>query len=132
LKIRGNYQHAVRAPNIAELFTPVTTGLTNLDNEPCMGTAPLSNPNLAAVCLAQGAPASSIGSIQAPNSGQANQTGGGNPNLKPETSNSYTVGVLFQPEFVPGLSVSIDYYNIKVKGAITTPTPDDVLGACFD
>jgi len=132
IQLRGNYQHAVRAPNINELFTPITTGLTNLSTEPCVGAAPLTNANLAAVCRAQGAPASSIGSIANPNSGQANATGGGNPLLKPEVSNSYTLGVVLQPrEYVPGLTISVDYYNIKVKGAITTPTPGDVIAACF-
>ena len=37
IKIRGNYNHAVRAPNIAELFSPVVTGLTNLGTDPCAG-----------------------------------------------------------------------------------------------
>lgn len=131
LKFRGNYQHAVRAPNINELFAPVTTGLTNLTTEPCVGAAALTNANLAAVCLAQGAPPSTIGKINNPNSGQANSYGGGNPNVGPETSNSYTIGTVFQPSFVPRLAISVDYYNIKVQGAITVPTPGDVINACF-
>jgi outer membrane receptor protein involved in Fe transport len=131
VKFRGNYSHAVRAPNINELFSPISTGLTNLTTEPCVGAAPLSNPNLAAICLAQGAPAASIGKIANPNSGQANATGGGNPNLKPEKSNSYTFGVVLTPGILPGFNASVDYYHIKVTGAITTPTPQDVLNACF-
>lgn len=131
IKFRGNYQHAVRAPNIFELFNPVTVGLTNLTTEPCVGPAPLADPNLAAVCLAQGAPANTIGNIQVPNSGQANNSAGGNVNLKPETSNSFTAGAVFQPPFVPGLSISVDYYNIKINNAVSTPTPDDVINACF-
>lgn len=131
-KVRGNYQRAVRAPNIAELFAPVNTGLTNLSTDPCAGSAPVTNANLRAVCLAQGAPASTIGSITNPTAGQANATGGGNINLKPEKSNSYTVGVVLQPsQFVPGLSITADYYNIKVNGAIGTPTPGDAIAACF-
>jgi outer membrane receptor protein involved in Fe transport len=131
-KIRGNFQHAVRAPNINELFNPVTTGLTNLTTDPCAGAAPTTNANLAAICRAQGAPAASIGLIANPNSGQANETGGGNPLLGPEKSNSYTLGVVALPaDYVRGLSISVDYYNIKVTGAITTPTPGDALNACF-
>ena len=131
IKLRGTYAHAVRAPNIAELFTPVTTTLTNLSTEPCVGAAPLTNANLAAVCRAQGAPASSIGSIAVPNSGQANITAGGNVNVKPEKSNSYTFGVVLQPSFLSGFSATVDYYHIKVTGAITTPTSGDILNACF-
>ena len=129
LKIRGNYNRAVRAPNISELFTPLTTVLTNLNTDPCAG--PISDPNLIAVCLAQGAPANRIGLIQNPTAGQANITTGGNLNLKPETANTWTVGAVLRPRFLPGLSATIDYYNIKITGAITIPTPDDTIAACF-
>ncbi len=131
IKIRGGYAHSVRAPNISELFSPQNTVLTNLQTDPCAGAAPVGNANLRAVCLAQGAPTGTIGSITNPTAGQANITTGGNLNLKPETSNSYTVGVVLQPTFFSGFSATVDYYNIKVKGAITTPTPDDIVSACF-
>lgn len=130
-KLRGNYSHAVRAPNIFELFSPVITGLSNLSVDPCQGVAPLNDANLRSICLAQGAPAFALGTIQAPAAGQVNATGGGNLALKPETANTYTFGVVVQPEFLKGLSLSIDYYNIKVTGAITTPTPNDAIAACF-
>jgi len=131
-KIRGNYAHAVRAPNIDELFSPVNTLLTNLGTDPCSGSAPLSNPTLAAVCIAQGAPATSIGSITNDPAGQANYTGGGNLNLRPEKSNSWTLGAVFQPAALRGFSATIDYYNIKITDAITSPTPGDAIAACFD
>lgn len=131
VKVRGNYSHAVRAPNINELFAPISTGLTNLSIDPCAGANPLNNANLRAVCLAQGAPAFTIGNIEQPAAGQAASTGGGNPNLKPEKSNSYTVGLVYQPEFVNGLSMTVDYYNIKVTDAVSSPTPGDAILACF-
>lgn len=130
-KLRGNYQRAVRAPNIAELFSPSNTGLTNLAVDPCRGANPVNNAALRAVCLAQGAPASSIGSIQNPTSGQANATTAGGTYLRPETSNSFTGGVVFQPSFIPGLSISVDYYNIRIKRAISQPTPGDLIDGCF-
>ena len=131
LKIRGNYAHAVRAPNISELFTPQTVGLTNLGTDPCSGAAPLGNANLRAVCLAQGAPAGTIGSILNPTAGQANEISGGNLNLKPETANTYTLGVVFQPTFFSGFSTTVDFYKIKVTGAITNPNTGDVINGCF-
>jgi iron complex outermembrane recepter protein len=131
IKFRGNYQHAVRAPNISELFFPVVTGLTNLATDPCSGQAPLGDPNLLAICLAQGAPPATIGNIPGPISGQVQVTGGGNLFLRPETANTWTVGAVLRPRFIPGLNATIDYYNIKVKDAITTPTPDDQISACF-
>ena len=131
LKIRGGFSRAVRAPNIFELFSPFSTGLTNLAVDPCAGTAPLNNANLRAICLAQGAPASTIGSIANPTAAQANLTAGGSINLKPEKSNSYTIGAVVQPSFLPGFSLSLDYYNIKIARAITSPTVDDLITACF-
>lgn len=131
-KIRASYQKAVRAPNIGELFAPVNTGLTNLATDPCAGAAPTTNANLRAVCLAQGAPVASIGGILDPAAGQANVTGGGNVNLQPETAKTLTVGAVFTPtSFLPGFSMSIDYYRIRVTDAITAPLPLDIINACF-
>ncbi|MBA3675858.1 MAG: TonB-dependent receptor [Sphingosinicella sp.] len=131
VKFRGNYSRAVRAPNIAELFTPFATGLTNLGVDPCAGSAPVTNANLRAICVAQGAPASTIGSINNPTAAQANISTEGNTNLQPEKANTYTVGVVFQPDFLPRFNVSVDYYNIKVSDAIGTPLPGDLISACF-
>jgi iron complex outermembrane recepter protein len=131
VKFRGAYNRAVRAPNIAELFAPVVTGLTNLTTDPCAGAAPVADANLRAVCIAQGAPAGIIGSIANPTGGQANITVGGNLNLKPETANTWTAGAVIRPHFVPGLSATVDYYHIKITDAITVPTPDDLIKACF-
>ncbi|MEO7689801.1 MAG: TonB-dependent receptor [Sphingomonas sp.] len=131
VKFRGNFSHAVRAPNIGELFAPLNTSLTNLGNDPCAGTAPLNNANLRAVCLAQGAPAFTIGNIQNPAAGQPNATTGGSLAVKPERADSYTFGAVLSPHLLSGFSASVDYYHIKVNGAITTPTPGDVIFACF-
>ena len=131
LKIRGNYAHAVRAPNLNELFAPQLTGLTNLAVDPCAGKAPTTNANLRAVCLAQGAPAASIGNILNGTAGQINKTSGGNLSLKPENADTFGAGVVFSPKFFPGFSTSIDYYHIRVVGAITTPNPGDVISSCF-
>ena len=131
IKFRANYSHAVRAPNIGELFTPITTGLTTLAIDPCAGAGPVASASLRAVCLAQGAPAGTIGSILNPTAAQADSTGGGNINLKPEKANTWTVGAVLQPSVVPGFSVSVDYYNIKVTDEIGTPTSGDVIFDCF-
>ena len=131
LKFRGNYARAVRAPNIGELFFPLTTGLTNLALDRCAGAAPTTNANLRAVCIAQGAPAGTIGSIDNPTAAQANLTSGGNLNLAPEKAITYTIGAVFQPSFLPRFSISADYYNIKVTDVIGAPLPGDLINACF-
>ena len=131
LKFRGNYSRAVRAPNIGELFTPTSVGLTNLGIDPCAGAAPLGNANLRAICIAQGAPAGTIGSITNPTAAQANITTGGNLNLQPEKANTWTAGVVFQPDFLPRFNMSVDYYNIKITDVLGTPLPGDIIAACF-
>lgn len=134
VKIRGNYSRAVRAPNISELFTPSVVGLTNLGIDPCAGpgAAPSANPTLAAVCTAQGAPSSALGGILNPTAAQANAVFSGNTNLRPEKADTWTAGVVFQPEFIPGLAITADYYDIRVNDAITEALPGDVIGACFN
>lgn len=130
IRIRGAYNRATRAPNIGELFSPPVTGLDNLAVDPCAGAAPLTNANLAAVCTAQGGGAF-LGSIANPTAGQPNVTVGGNLNLDVEKATTWTIGAVFTPTFVPGLSLSVDYYDIVVTDAITTPTINDALDACF-
>ncbi len=131
VKIRGNYSRAVRAPNIGELFTPLSVGLTNLGIDPCAGAAPTTNANLRAICIAQGAPAGTIGSITNPTAAQANINQGGSLNLQPEKANTWTIGAVFQPEFLPRFNLSIDYYNIKIDNVIGAPLPGDIINACF-
>lgn len=130
--LRGNYQKAVRAPSILELFQPPVTVLTNLATDPCAGAAPVTNANLRAVCLAQGAPVASIGVIQNPAAGQANRVFSGSTALTPETAKTFTAGIVLNPGgLIPGFSASLDYYRIRVTDAINAPLPGDVIAACF-
>jgi len=137
LRFRGNVQRAVRAPNIGELFAPINTGLTTVSVDPCRTTTnppypgPVTNANLRALCLAQGAPLSTIGNIINPTAAQANGTFSGSLVLQPEKANSWTLGVVFQPRFIPGLSLTVDYYKIHIKDAITQPSSGDLINGCF-
>jgi len=133
-KFRADFSHAVRAPDINELFAPVAVGLTGLAVDPCAGSAPTTNANLAAICRAQGASAAVVaaGGITNPVSGQSNILNSGNINLKPEKADTYTLGTVISPsDIVPGFTLSLDYYHIKIKNAISTPAPDDSIAACF-
>ena len=133
ISFRGNYSRSSRAPNIGELFVPVTTGLSNLANDPCQGQAPVNNAQLAAVCIAQGAPAAIVnaGGIQPPAAGQINVTTGGNPNLGVEKATTWTVGAIITPSALPRFSLTIDYFNIKITDAISAPANDDILNGCY-
>src|SRR3546814_3198672 len=99
-------------------LTPTSTVLTNLGIDPCAGGAPTNNANLRAICIAQGAPAGTIGVITNPTAAQANITAGGNLNLQPETADTWTLGVVFQPDFLPRFNLSLDYYNIKINDVL--------------
>lgn len=128
LKFRANYGRAVRAPNLSELFAvPGQNFATVVD--PCSarnlanGTA-----NRAANCTAAGAPAG----YDFVYSQSLEIISGGNPGLAAETSDSLTVGGVFQPSFVPGLSISADYYDIKVNKAIASVSAQTILNQCYD
>ncbi len=132
-KFRGAYTRAVRAPNIGELFTPRNIILNNLAVDPCQGN--VTNATTRTLCTAQlqavGLTAATLGNIPAPIAGQINVTTTGNPNLDPERARTLTLGAVFQPSFIPGLSATFDWYRIRVTGAITSPTVGDILNGCF-
>lgn len=134
IKFRGAYTRAVRAPNLGELFAPVSTGLNNLAVDPCQGASGTAA-GVAAICTSQlaaaGLPASRLGSIPGPIAGQINITSGGNPTLAPEKARTITLGGVFTPTFLPGFSLTFDWYRIRVTGAITSPTVGDILNGCF-
>ncbi|PKP87890.1 MAG: TonB-dependent receptor [Alphaproteobacteria bacterium HGW-Alphaproteobacteria-17] len=137
-KFRGVYTRAVRAPNIAELFQPQVTALTSRPTDPCQGTLAeitARGANFQALCLAQlalvGAPAGLLGTIPGPAAGQIQSTQGGNPNLDPEKARTITAGIVVTPSFLRNVTVSFDYFNIRVTDAITTPSQSDVIDGCF-
>ena len=128
VRFRGIYQRAVRAPNIFELFSPIVSGTGSLANDPCAGSnVPAA---IAPICTAQGAP--SVGSITQPVSGQINVFAGGNPNLKAEKSDTYTVGVVVNPPAIRSLALSLDYYSIAIAGAIDPTPPQVTIDQCFN
>lgn len=57
---------------------------------------------------------------------------GGNPDLFSETSESRTVGVVWTPEFIENLSVTVDFYDIEIEDAITEVTAQDIADNCVD
>ncbi|MBN8486544.1 MAG: TonB-dependent receptor [Burkholderiales bacterium] len=137
LRLRAMAQKATRAPNVSELFAPVVTQLDNMAVDPCEGTN--INPadigragTLTDLCVKTGVPTNRVGSLPPPSAGQVNVISGGNTALKPEEARSTTIGFQFEPSFVPGLAVGVDYYKINIEKAITTPSVDDVIASCYD
>lgn len=120
IKFRGQYQRAVRAPNVAELFGGQSIGFPQA-TDPCFSQAYLdANPGAAAVCTATGVPAGNLGNPAFQLNPQIPALFGGNPELAEETSESWTAGVVLQPSFLPGLTVTADYFNIVIEDAISS------------
>jgi outer membrane receptor protein involved in Fe transport len=133
VRFRGMFQRSVRAPNIYELSRPRSSVIENLAADPCQLSQPVGNAVLTNLCIATGAPASSIGSIAKPVSGQVNAFYSGNLDLKAEKSDTITLGVVLTPAQVPGLTLSVDYFNIKIKDAIDQRggSPQNVVEGCY-
>lgn len=124
VRLRGQYNRAVRAPNIQELFSTPTVGLSGA-SDPCAGRTITATDY---GCIAQGL-AAGTGTTANP-AGQYNGLLGGNPNLTPETATTKTLGVILQPGFLPGFSLTVDWFDIKLRGAIQPPAQDAVLKHC--
>lgn len=120
ITLRGQYQRAVRAPNVAELFGGQSIGFPGA-TDPCSSADFLAdNPGSAELCLANGVPSSNLGmgDVIQP-SPQIPALFGGNPDLQEETSTSWTAGVVLQPSFFRGLTITADYFDIKVEDFIS-------------
>lgn len=135
IRLRGAYSQAIRAPNIAELFNP-QQGATFRPNDPCnqslidqlIANNDPAAQNRLANCRADGIPEGYEDPLTARFSG----TSGGNPNLTEETATTITVGAVLQPRFLPGLTLSADYYAIEIEDAIQAVTAQDIVDTCYD
>jgi iron complex outermembrane recepter protein len=115
-RIRASYDRAIRAPSVAELFTPPIVGLTTVVPDPC--APPISFTLLQCERTGVTAAQYNSGSIPQGTANQLSQETSGNPNLKPEQADTYTVGLNFAPSQIAHLTGSIDYFHIQVKDEI--------------
>ncbi|MBV8685914.1 MAG: TonB-dependent receptor [Alphaproteobacteria bacterium] len=126
LLFRGSWAEGFRAPTIGELFgTPSRFDQEIVD--PCSAIGGQIPAAVRTNCIASGVPAN--GSYVQANP-QLPVITGGNRNLAPETSESWVVGAVYSPSFVPRLSLEANYFNIKVDGAIQAIDANVLLGRC--
>jgi outer membrane receptor protein involved in Fe transport len=120
ITLRGQYQRAVRAPNVGELFGGQAIGFPQA-TDPCGNPDFIAdNPGAGAFCIATGVPAANVGNAAAVQlNAQIPALFGGNPDLGEETSTSWTAGFVLQPSFIPGLTITADYFDIVVEDFIT-------------
>ncbi len=136
VRLRGSFSESVRAPNISELFAGAGETFANLV-DPCDGVTNATTGNVADNCRsiqviqdridAQG----SFTLTQIEKQGTGGFTGG-NPLVQEETAESFTLGVVWQPDFLEGFSAAIDYYNIEIDDGIATTTRSEVLERCYN
>lgn len=131
LRLRGVYAVANRAPNIAELFAAANETFATI-SDPCNGVTATNNPGGSATFSGYGAACRAIPAIRAVTDAggtftytlaqqqQINGFIGGNRNLNEETGKTITLGAVLTPGFVPGLSLTVDYYDIQLDDAIGT------------
>ena len=140
VRFRAQFQQAVRAPNVIELYTAQDVGLPNLSAagtnvngtqlfDPCASPAPIAS---LAACQNTGVTAAQYGNILDVISGQTQSIVGGNPNLQPETAETITLGAVFTPSFIDDLTISIDYFDIVVEDAVGTgASSQTILDECL-
>ena len=134
-RVRSTYAQAVRAPNIGELFSPQSQNYANV-SDPCnyAATNP-SRPDTAkdvalrqANCAALGIP---VGWEDTSNPSTPGLSGG-NPSLIPETARSFSAGFVWQPEFIEGFGLSVDYWRINLVNAIGSVNATTNAERCVD
>lgn len=100
IRLRGTYSFDIRAPILSELFAGGFRTQTQFID-------PFTGQSVVGFNLV-----------------------GGNPNLRPEESTTKSGGVVYRPSFVPGLSLSLDYYSISIKKAIATVSANTISTQC--
>lgn len=127
LKLRATRSTAFRIPNVPELFGGVSEGnLTTAD--PCSGWSSMASSSaIYRNCQAYGVP---VGYTQLGNT--ILTTVGGNPDLEPEDADTLTVGAVWTPSFAPGLTLTLDYYDIKIDNAIQSVAGSTKLSLCYN
>jgi outer membrane receptor protein involved in Fe transport len=131
IRFRASYNRAVRAPNVSELFVPQGVALDG-STDPCAGAAVggLVNGNTAAQCARTGVTAAQFGNIVANPASQYNGLLGGNPLLTPEVATTISAGVVIQPSMIPGLALTLDWFDIKVNNRIGRLGGDLIVAQC--
>ncbi len=128
LRFRTTRSRSVRAPNLNELFNPgILLGAAYTD--PCDAVRINDNANRLANCRALGIPE---GWVDPSATFSELEYKGGNPALEEETSDSWTIGVIYTPSFIEGLSVSVDFWDITIDGAINALPGQQTVDKCVD
>lgn len=129
IRFRAAYSRSVRAPNLSELYAAAGQNYAPNFADPCSArNIATGSATRAANCASQGIPAA----YDFVYSQSLELVSGGNPNLQAETSNSFTVGGVLRPRYIRGLSLSVDYFNIRVNNVISSVSAQTIANQCYD
>ncbi|MDO9368145.1 MAG: TonB-dependent receptor [Sphingopyxis sp.] len=137
VRFRAGYARSVRAPNLGNAYAQRSQTFSTIA-DPCSQTQISNKPNRARNCAEAGVPTELLlpDGTKAPwvNAPASSVSGfnQGNPDLSPEVGQSLTLGGVFQPDFLPGFSLSVDYYRIKVRKAIAGLSGQAIIDQCYD
>ncbi len=137
VRFRGVYAVANRAPNISELFSAPSETFASV-TDPCDGTTATNDigglgakcraiPGIAAAIAADGTFNYTLADLQGINGFNA-----GNTKLQEETAKTFTVGAVITPKIIPGLALTVDYYDIKIKDAIDSLGRNKSIKRCIE
>jgi outer membrane receptor protein involved in Fe transport len=147
VRFRAAYATSVRAPTQSDLYSPFSEnfafiadpcdlpapGSTTAVNCVAAGVPTTANAALVAACASTAFPVT-LGSPFVNCTARTASTGfvsGGNNTLVEERGKSLTLGVVVEPSFIPGLSLTVDYYKIKVKSLIATLGAQQIITLCY-
>ena len=133
ITFRGQYQRAIRAPNVDDLFQGSSVGFPAA-TDPCAQAAAATNATVRALCIATGVPAAQVGNANLQINPQIPGIFGGNPDLEEERANTWTVGAVIRPSFIPRLNITIDGYDIEIDNVISTlgGGAANILNLCYN
>ena len=135
LLIRGTWAEGFRAPTIGDLYGGTSDTFTTGFRDPCDtqygavgGSARcLQDVPVGYRQLQQGFVPTTSAGAQTP----VPFTAGSNPLTQPEFSESKTVGFVYSPNMVEGLSIGLDWWNIRIENTIVSDTPNEILADCY-
>lgn len=136
LLVRVMQQRANRAPNVAEIASPVTSGLDNAVQDPCSSAnAGNIDATLRQLCISTGMTDAQVGVIPDIISGQINTFNGSDPANPPgpEEADTFTAGIVWTPDFdwANDFTLSVDYYDIDIQDIIGNFSAQEILDSCY-
>ena len=133
-RFRGGWSRATRAPNIIEAFSVPRTTAFGV-NDPCDGVTAASTGVIADNCRSIPEIAAEIALNGVFNEDSQFERRGfnlGNPNLFEEQSDTITIGAVFEPEFLPGFGISVDYWDIDIDDSIVGTSRQNSTDLCYE